>query len=212
MAEGDIRPIPDPTLLTTEAVNQAVNVAKDYTDGKIAVLVQRIEGMDKATELLSEEVNRVPSKLSQAIENVEKVVDTRFESIAQQFRERDIRSEREARDNKIAVDAAFAAQKESAAREGESNAKAINKSESATTETIKTNQELTSAKIDGLTKGLDEAKLAISRLETSKVNASENRTEHRASSTAIGNYIFGSIAAFVGIASLILAIYISNHP
>lgn len=206
------RPIPDPTVLTTDAVNQAIAVARDYTDGQIAILVQRIHGMDIANQLLNEEVNRVPSKLSQAVENIEKVMDERFASIATQFKERDIRAEREARDNKVAVDAAFAAQKEAAAKQDEANAKAIDKSERATSETIKTNQELTKSTTDALVKGLDEAKLAITRLETSKVNATESRDDHRASTGAMTAYVFGAIASVVAIVSLVLAIYVASQP
>jgi len=200
------RPVPDPTVLTTDAVNQAVVISKDYTDGKTAVIDERIRGIDKATELLNQEVNRVPSKLTQAIENVEKVMDTRFESISQQFKERDIRAEREARDNKVAVDAAFAAQKEAAAKQDEANAKAIDKSEKATAETIKTNQELSKATTDGLVKGLDEVKLAVTRLETSKLSARESTVDHRASTGAVVAYIVAAVSTVSAVVAVAIAL------
>lgn len=69
-------------------------------------------------------------------------MEEKFASVGNQFKERDTRSEREARDTKLAVDAAFAAQEKQAVAQNESNTLAINKSEGATTETIKTNQDL----------------------------------------------------------------------
>jgi hypothetical protein len=214
MAEGEqgSRPIPDPTILTTDAVNQAIAIARDYTDNKNAVMEERLRGIDRATILLNEEVNRVPSKLTLAVEQVYAVTGERFSSVDKQFKERDIRAEREARDNKVAVDAAFAAQKEAAAKQDEANAKAIDKSEKATAETIKTNQDATIQRLAELTKSQDEIKIAVSRLETSKLNATESRTEHRASTGAATGYIFGAVASVIAIVSLALSIYLAAQP
>ena len=204
-------PEPDPSDLTRIVVDQATSVAKEYTDLTIAVVEERMRGMDVATRLLSDEVNRVPSKLTQAVENIEKVQDGRFDAIAQQFRERDIRAERESRDNKIAVDAAFASAKEIAANEREATGTAIEKSEKATAETIKTNQELSKATTDGLTKGLDEVKLALSRLESSKQNATDSRNENRANTGAVVGYIVGGVGA-LGVVITILIAVINSQP
>jgi hypothetical protein len=211
-SSGGSRPVPDPTVLTTDAVNQAIAVTKDYTDGKIAVLEERLRGIDKATTLLNEEVNRVPSKLTLAVEQVYVVTGEKFASVDKQFKERDIRAEREARDNKVAVDAAFAAQKEAAAKQDEANAKAIDKSEKATAETIKTNQDATIQRLAELTKSQDEMKIALSRLETSKLNATESRTEQRASTGAVTGYIFGAVASVVAVAALLVTIYLASQP
>ncbi len=75
----------------------------------------------------------------------------------------------------MAVDAAFAAQKEAAAKQDEGNAKAIDKSERATAETIKTNQDLNKATTDGMSKSLDEVKERLTRIESAKVGATETR-------------------------------------
>jgi ABC-type multidrug transport system fused ATPase/permease subunit len=147
---------------------------RDYVDGQVSVLEERLRGIDTATKLLNETVNRVPTALQEGLGHLQAVTDERFSSIATQFQERDTRSERESRDNKVAVDAAFAAQKEAAAKQDEANAKAIDKSERATAETIKTNQELSIAKIDSLTKSLDEVKLSVTRIESIKTGATQS--------------------------------------
>jgi hypothetical protein len=103
------------------------------------------------------------------------------------------------RDNKVAVDAAFAAQKEAASTQDQNNAKAIDKSERATAETIKTNQELSQTNIAALTKSLDELKLSVSRIESVKVGVTENRAGiYAALAAAISLMIVGmTILGFV---------------
>lgn len=168
----DIRPDPDPTIATNDAVERAILAIRDYIDGQLQVRDERLSGIDRATELRLTGITDIPNQIQAAINHLASLVDERFASVQTQFLERDTRSERESRDNKVAVDAAFAAQKEAAAKQDEANAKAIDKSEKATTETIKTNQELSRATTDALTKSLDEVKLAVSRIESSKLGGS----------------------------------------
>ena len=67
--------------------------------------------------------------LDAKLDALSKIVDTRFS-------ERDVRAEREARDNKIAVDAAFAAAKEAVAAQNIANNESIAKSEASVTKQI----------------------------------------------------------------------------
>jgi cation transport regulator ChaB len=200
VAEQDNRPTPDPTILTTEALIRGLAAERDFTKGEIAVLVQRLAGIDRATEVLNETVNRVPTALQEGLVHLEAVMDERFSSIASQFKERDTRSERESRDNKVAVDAAFAAQKEAAAKQDEANAKAIDKSEKATAETIKTNQELTRSTTDALTKGLDEVKLQVSRIESVKQGSKDSVTS-----------LYALAALFFTAVSVLVGVFIATH-
>ena len=195
MTETESKPNPDPTVATNDAVERAILAVRDYVDGQLQVRDERLTGIDRATELRLTGIIDIPHQIQAAVEHLANLVDERFSSIQTQFLERDTRSERESRDNKVAVDAAFAAQKEAAAKQDEANAKAIDKSEKATTETIKTNQELSRATTDALTKSLDEVKLAVSRIESTKLGASQS------SSALIGvvGLIFTAIIVAVGI-------------
>lgn len=127
------------------------------------IIETRIDAIDRATELLSSTVNRTPTEITKEIGHLSGIVDERLASVesrfveadrltSTQFKERDTRTEREARDNKLAVDAAFAAQEKQAVAQNEGNQLAINKSEQATAETIKTNQELSRSEINALRK------------------------------------------------------------
>jgi hypothetical protein len=169
---GGSRPVPDPTVLTTDAVNQAVKIGRDYTDGAIAILVQRLEGMDRATRLLNDTVTRVPTAVQTEVAHLNGLMEERFNSVQKQFQERDTRAEREARDNTIKVDAAFAAQKDSAARQDESNAKAIEKSEKATEKTI----DALADKIDDLKDRLIAIEARVVAIESLKRGGAEVST------------------------------------
>jgi len=174
------RPVPDPTELTDRALARLERTLILYVDGKFEVVDERLRGIDTATGLRLSQVTRthdsILEDIDRAVGSRASVVEERFRAIEGQFKERDTRSERESRDNKVAVDAAFAAQKEAAAKQDEANAKAIDKSERATAETIKTNQELSRQAIENLTKDVDSLKIAVSRIDSTKVGNTESRT------------------------------------
>lgn len=121
--------------------------------------------LDSADLLELERVKLVDAKVDSyesTIGSLREVIDEKFNTVSLQFAERDTRQEREARDNKLAVDAAFAAQEKQAVAQNDSNTLAINKSEQATAETInklaelfKSTTDSLSDKIDALTTRLD---------------------------------------------------------
>lgn len=195
-------PVPDPTILTTEQLIRVVKAERDYADGLVAILKERLDGMDRATQLLSDTVNRVPTVVQTEIAHIDGLSNEKFRSIATQFKERDTRSERESRDNKVAVDAAFAAQKEAAAKQDEANAKAINKSELATAETIKTNAELFVSQNKALVSKIDDLKERVTSAEAAK---------HGSKDTVSSIYAFaGFMATVIGIFG-VLAAYLATH-
>ena len=107
-------PIPDPTERTNAQIEAAMVAIRDYIDGQLAVRDERLRGIDTATSLRLDALAEVRETLNAGLVHEREITDEKFGSVAQQFIERDTRSEREARDNKVAVDAAFAAQKEAA--------------------------------------------------------------------------------------------------
>lgn len=201
------RPTPDPTVLTTESQARAQMAMRDYVDGQIEVIKTRLNAIDKATQLLNETVNRVPTALQEAITHLRELDEEKFASVAQQFNERDTRSERESRDNKVAVDAAFAAQKEAAAKQDESNAKAIDKSEAATTETINKLGELFSSSNKALSDKIDDLKARVGSIEANRQGGREVESDRNAGLTANSAVLY-LIIAVVGI---IVTIAVATH-
>jgi hypothetical protein len=76
------RPIPDPTILTTQQLFQAIASLKEFLVAKIDAiegkLSQRIDGMDEATELLRTRSDRVPSEVDKAVTALRTLVDERL--------------------------------------------------------------------------------------------------------------------------------------
>jgi cation transport regulator ChaB len=199
-------PTPDPTVLTTEALLRAVGGERDYVDGQIGILKQRLDAMDEATRVLHETVTRIPTDVQREVGHIRELVDEKFLSVKVQFAERDTRSERESRDNKVAVDAAFAAQKEAAAKQDESNLKAIDKSERATAETIKTLSELFQTTVKALSDKNDDLKNRVQILESEKRGAGEARA-------SLGNtatLVIGALGLLVAALGLAIVVILAN--
>lgn len=114
--EGGSTPVPDPTLLTTAALNAGLSGLREIlearTDGQKAVFEARFNGMDRAITLLQDIANQLPAGIETKVGNLRSLHEEKFSSIQTQFKERDVRSERESKDNKVAVDAALQAAKE----------------------------------------------------------------------------------------------------
>lgn len=191
----DVRPVPDPTTLTTEQLARGLLAEREWALGQIRVLEERLAGMDKATDLRIGSVEAIPALVDNRVGHLRDLMDERFIAIGTQFKERDTRQDRESRDNKVAVDAAFAAQKEAAAKQDESNTKAIDKSEAATAETLRTLAELFKTSTDAIVVTITDLKSRMDRIEGVKLGGSEQRIDSRA-----------VIATVVGLVVVALAI------
>jgi hypothetical protein len=156
-------PVPDPTVLTTAALAQAIAALREILearidgqearmDGQKAVFEARLNGMDKAITLLQDIADKLPLQIDGKVRNLERFHEEKFESVQTQFRERDVRSERESKDNKVAVDAALQAAKEAVTEQNKSNAVAQSKSEASFTKQI----DQISTFITSAVKGLDD--------------------------------------------------------
>jgi hypothetical protein len=72
-------PIPDPSLLTTEQLRRELSALRD-------TLETRLNGMDKASDILIRQINRAPSDIENAIQQLKDLNIEKFESAR---RERD---------------------------------------------------------------------------------------------------------------------------
>ena len=166
--QQDWRPIPDPTELTTDAVNAATAQYHRELAALREILETRLDAMDKAASFLDQTVNRTPTVIQTAIANVREVYDERFKSVAQQFAERDVRTEQAAKGGKEALDAALLAAKELVAQQNEAN-----RGEAAKTEQNFTKQ------IDAQAARIDELKERIDRGEGQTAGSAGQRNETR---------------------------------
>jgi cation transport regulator ChaB len=187
-------PTPDPTELTDRAIARLEKSITAYIDGQLAVRDERLNGIDEATKLRLSTVVELPGQIAAQVGRLRDVHDERFKSIDTQFKERDTRQERESRDNKTAVDAAFSAQKEAAAKQDEGNQKAIDKSEKATAEKIDKLEQLFKTTTDALRDKIEDVKNTANGSVQQKVGATENRTSTYALIGLLGTVVVVGIA------------------
>lgn len=213
-ATGD-RPVPDPTVLTTDNLRREIGHLTDLFDSKLAIRDERLDSIDEATKLRSDSITDIADAVDSKVLHERELTEERFASVAQQFLERDTRSEREARDNKVAVDAAFAAQKEAATKQDEANQKAIDKSEVATAEKINKLEQLFKTTTDALNDKIGDTKdrqnetnLTVQGLIANGAGQTTQRTETRAQTTgnqALIGTIIGVILFVITVVSLLYA-------
>jgi len=140
--------------------------------------------------------------MQQAVQNLRDVMEEKFAAIGTQFAERDVRGERESRDNTKAVDAAFAAQKEAASEQNKSNTLAIVKSEKATAETLNKQADLFKSTTDALGAQITDLKGRLDRMEATQQGASGQIVDNRAHNANSGMWVGVAIAAI----SIVIAV------
>jgi len=169
-------------------------------------LTTRLDSMDKATELLNDNFTRVPTDTDKQIKQLEMLmdekfngVDIKFESVAQQFRERDVRVEQSAQQTKVAVDAALQAAKEASGESNKAFTLSINKSEAATTKQIDQLNAGFQTAISGISGQISDVKDRVARIENLAVGRNEAETTQRNNTTStqgsLGLWITVAVAA-----------------
>lgn len=167
------RPVPDPTALTQKLVDAAMASMMNFVNEKFnaserinaaerAVIVTRIDGMDKAVRLVHEIADKLPGMMKDEIRHQEALMsqrfleqDVKFQGIEKQLEEKEKRTDQTARDGKTAIDAAFAAQD-----------KASIKTENTFSQQIRTQGELLAAMTQALDGKIDDLKSRVSEISS----------------------------------------------
>jgi hypothetical protein len=218
-------PVPDPTILTTAALLREIAALKESTNIRVngieqrmvemvsgaikaleGVIITRLEGMDRALELLQSTADKFPQRIDEKIGSLGKVHEEKFHSIQTQFTERDVRTEQTSRDSKVAVDAALQAAKEAVGEQNRSSALAIAKSEAATSKQIDQMGSLIQQNTNTSNDKIQDLKDRLTRLEgTGQGTQQESSRGKTATRDMIG--VMGFILALlIGIGTIILSI------
>lgn len=124
------------TLVTRAALQDAIKNLREILEADIRGLETRLSAIDKATELFTENLSRVPTDTDKQVGHLKELHDERInsteraisnlaEGIQKQFDERDIRSRASEQSAETAVNAALQAQKEAAGKSEVSTVKQI---------------------------------------------------------------------------------------
>ncbi len=212
LVEGqrDLVPRPDPTKLTTDIVNAAKADLRNEAHAQRELLETRIAGVDALIATLVRQLSELNTFTTQglrdaadsqtkafqqsshdriddireAIGHLKDLHEERFNAIAQQFSERDVRGEQEKKTAQEALSAALLAQKESVAQQNDANTTAATKSETSFTKQIDQIGTLIATLEKSLTDRITELKERIDRGEGQSNGTRDSRAIER---VEIGN-------------------------
>jgi len=198
--EVSLRPVPDPTQLTTEQLLRENKWLRE-------LLESRLDAMDKAVDRVQQSIlDKIPLEIDLRVEHLKELVAEKFSSIQTQFIERDTRTEQTQRDSRVAVDAALQAAKEAVGEQNKSSGLAIAKSEASTTKQIDGLQVLISNVSAALDGKITDVKERMTGFENRTLGAGSARTEIHDSKT-FGLSIVVAMMAAVGMLLGIMAYF-----
>lgn len=207
-------PRPDPTTLTTQAVDRAKEEMDEKLELREKLFNTRMKALEQAVAALHEDDNPAlsPYVLNQKILDLVKLVAEKFKGVADQFALRDVKTEELAKAYETALQAALAAQKEAVAEQNKSSSEAIKKSEDSATEQM-TQQRLLSEQRTRTNAGqIDDLKSRVGVVEGRTQNIGDSvgaiaDLKERVSSVEIRTQNVGdSVSAIDGLKSRVGAI------
>jgi len=205
--DADMRPIPDPTVLTNQAVTQASEMLRREIAASANFLSARLDAMDEATRLRTATATTDTDHQIQHLKELhDKSFGEKFESIQTQFKERDERVRQTATDTKTAVDAALKAQQEAVGKQNEASALANSKSEDAFTKQIDALVALLRTNTEALNGAINDLKERVLLIEGRTVGLAAGNTAHQSANSFVAYLLFGAFGLLVGIGGLIVAI------
>jgi hypothetical protein len=199
-------PVPDPSTLTTKQIRHELKALRD-------LLETRLIAMDKASVVLAENVNRVPTLLDREISRIAQLQEEKFASvrsqftekfvgITTQFHERDIRTDSDKGAASTAINAALSALKEMITLQNTANAAAIAKSEASTTKELESLNRIIASTKDGLSSDIRNLASRLDRGEASDLGAHQTKTDTHMTTGSV----MAVVGGVVGVLGLVFAI------
>jgi len=202
---GGSVPVPDPTALTTEALQREVAIINERILSQVSALQEllgaRLEAMDIATNLRLEALHQIPSRINEEIQHLADLHVEKFAGIHQQFNERDIRTEQQARASKEALDAALLAAKELVGATNLANAAAAAKAEDNFTKQIDQIGTLITTLEKSLNDRITEIKERIDRGPGEQASVNRDDQRYRIDQNRLST---GTVIAMFGLALIII--------
>jgi hypothetical protein len=204
--------VPDPSLATIAILYreiETITATRDREIGALRDLISvRLDGMDRAADLKEREAKLVASNIQLSIAHQKELLlammAERAESIKNQFEERDVRTQRDAAQVKLAVDAALQAAKEAVQEQNKGFTLSIDKSDAAKTKEIDSLGVQLRAATGGLEGQIADLKDRMTRIESAGLGRIQQVSETRAQSGDMRSWVL------MGVALLSIAIAIAG--
>jgi hypothetical protein len=201
--EGEQRQIPDPSFRTVEALNRELGNLKE-------LFGQRFAAMDQAVVLRRELFDQIPDEIARQIIGLQMLQNEKFTSIAQQFTERDVRSDQATSAAAQALAAALQAAKELVGAQGEASAAAAVKSETSFTKQIdqigtiiQTLEKALDARITELKERIDRGEGTNAGTRDQHAEERNLRSDQRAGTSSVVGFMGGAVGV-IGLLVLLL--------
>jgi hypothetical protein len=164
--QGGYRPVPDPTVLTTEALQREILALRQLLELRVVAL----------RDLLEQRTDAVSRLTSSELEVQAVRCEQQFQKVGQQLQSAEQQRVEQKQDTKAAVDAALTAQKEAVAEQTTASERSIAKSEAATTKSIEQLGTTFNTAFEGIRRDIDGLKERIGAAEQQKVGSKEAST------------------------------------
>jgi len=197
---GDIRPIPDPTLLTTLALDKGLEQLKQ-------LLLSRINAMEKAQELFEANLRRVPTEVDREVARLKELVMEKFHAIDGRFMDRDERVKEAFNAARQAIEAALASAKEASRQQTETFTVSMAKSEASASKQIDQQGQVIQTSTNALNDKIGILEGRMTRMEAAR----EGAVGFRVTQQSNGMYLLAAAGFFVTLISVAFAIYAGVH-
>ncbi len=207
---GGLVPIPDPTVLTTQAMLREVAVLKEMMEVRFAATDRVISGIEERSNRHTADIESASKHIRELMLSemgrIKVVTDEVFQRIDVQFIERDKRTEQLALASSTAIAAALQAAKEAVGAQNTSNSIAIAKSETSTFESLRQLRELFLSEIKAINEKVSALNSRVDRGEGKGTGIIERQESARASSGQLIAIISVAISAVVAAVAIVVAV------
>jgi hypothetical protein len=213
-----LRPNPDPSSLTTDALLREINRLERLFDVQLASLKELVDDIHGDLRAIPEQrkvdVVQLQIVIDEKFQTIREKYSERFTSIDKQLLDRDTRVDQTAKAGAEALAAALQAAKEAVGEQNKSSALSINKSEAATDKridqillTIKGIQDAFQSAMDDLKERMNRYEAAAAKFVGAGQGTNEEDVRRRIATAATVNWLgllSGIILAVAAIASFFL--------
>ena len=215
--KGKVGPVtvrPDPIALATEQGEGRAEAERDYVDGQVAILAERLNGIDRASEVLHETVTRTPTEIQLAVGHVRELVFAELGALARldEVREEhrlELKADAEkallvARDaDQKAVTNALAAEEKARDQQTIASQLATNKAETSFVDSQAKDRDTFTLAISNVTTTLNEVKDRLTTIETRQFQREESRNSGRLDLGAVLG-ILSFLIALIAVATVLV--------